>query len=826
MACAAAAITTRPGVALAWALCGLSWLAGCGLQLQMRALWGWEPWAWLAGLSLLLWPVAWWCRGRWWGLTLAVLAALSLGWSATHLRAQLRWVEALPPALEGQDLALVGTVATLPQEGPEGTRFVLQVESARHQGRLVTVPSRVALGWYRGFDDDAMLGGPPEPVRAGQRWQLTARLKQPHGSLNPHGFDLELWLFEQGIRASGSVRSRPGDVARRLQDRAGFWFERSRQDWRDAILARVSPPAVAGVLAALAMGDQAAIERDDWDLFRVTGVAHLMSISGLHITMLAWLAAWVVGRLWRLHPRWPMALPAPAAARWGGLLAALVYALLAGWGVPAQRTVWMIATVVVLRQVGLRWPLLAVMLAAAVVVTVFDPWALLQPGFWLSFVAVSLLVVSEPVHTQTQRAAAWPARALQALKDGLRSQLVATVGLAPLSMIFFQQISVVGLAANLLAIPVVTLVVTPLALLGVLVPPLWDLAAITVQGLMGALKLLGALPGASWSAAVAPAWAMACGLLAALVAVLPLPWRMRLLALPLMLPLLVPPVVRPHHGTFEALVADVGQGTAVLVRTARHLLVYDTGPQYSPQADAGTRVLVPLLRSRGETQVDLLMLSHRDLDHVGGAAAVLRALPVQAMSSSLEEQHPLMTGAAVPHQRCQAGQSWVWDGVQFEVLHPVPADFLGTPRSNALSCVLRVSSAAPGQASLLLTGDIEAAQEAALVQRAGSALRSDVLLVPHHGSRTSSTAGFLDTVAPQAAVVQAAYRSRYGHPAPDVLARYIERGVQVRRTDRCGAWLLNVSAGPVLGDEMRCTRHQRLRYWHYRHEPDHRALPD
>ena len=820
MAFTAAAKTTRPGPALAWALCGLGWLAGCGVQLQMQTLWGWAHWAWLAIPTLLLWPLAWACRGRWWGLPLWVLAALSLAVSATHLRAQLRWLEALPPSLEGQDLALVGTVASLPQEGPEGTRFVFQVESARHLGQTVVVPRRVALGWYRGFDDDAMLGGPPEPVRAGQRWQLTARLKQPHGSLNPHGFDLELWLFEQGIRASGSVRSRPGDVARRLQDRAGFWVERARQDWRDAIQARVNPPAVAGVLAALAMGDQAAIERDDWDLFRVTGVAHLMSISGLHITMLAWLAAWAVGRLWRWHPGLLKALPAPVAARWAGLLAALVYAVLAGWGVPAQRTVWMIATVVVLKQTGLRWPLLAVMLATAVVVTALDPWALLQPGFWLSFVAVSLLVVSEPVHSAALRSTAWSQRALHTVKDGLRSQLVATVGLAPLSMIFFQQVSVVGLAANLVAIPVVTLLVTPLALLGVLVSPLWDLAAVTLQGLMGLLKLLGSVPGATWTAAVAPPWAVASGLVAALMAVLPLPWRLRLLALPLMVPLLVPAVARPAPGYFEVVVADVGQGTAVLVRTAGHLLVYDTGPQYSPQADAGTRVLVPLLRARGEQQVDLLMLSHRDLDHVGGAAALMRSLPVLAVSSSLEAGHPLITGTTVPHQRCLAGQSWAWDGVKFDVLHPVPADFEGAPRSNALSCVLRISSAATGQVSMLLTGDIEAAQEAALVQRAGPGLRSDVLLVPHHGSRTSSTAAFLDTVAPQVAVVQAAYRSRYGHPAPDVVARYDARGIRVSRTDRCGAWQLKGTATAALDDPLTCTRQQRLRYWH------HRALPN
>ena len=246
----------------------------------------------------------------------------------------------------------------------------------------------------------------------------------------------------------------------------------------------------------------------------------------------------------------------------------------------------------------------------------------------------------------------------------------------------------------------------------------------------------------------------------------------------------------------------------MLVRTQHHLLVYDTGPQTSRESDAGTRVLVPRLQARGERRVDLLMLSHRDIDHVGGAASLLQALPVAAVSSSLADAHPLRQGLRVPHQPCQAGQAWAWDGVRFEVLHPLPGDAATASKPNALSCVLRVQGTAAGSGSLLLTGDIEAAQETALVQRAGSALRSDVLLVPHHGSRTSSTAAFLDAVAPQRAVVQAAYRSRFGHPAPDVMARYQARGIEVLRSDRCGAWTWQ-------GAEAACTRQERRRYWHH-----------
>jgi competence protein ComEC len=404
---------------------------------------------------------------------------------------------------------------------------------------------------------------------------------------------------------------------------------------------------------------------------------------------------------------------------------------------------------------------------------------------------------------------AWSAAWSAHLAPLLRTQGTATAGLAPLTLVFFQQVSVVGFLANLVAIPLVTLLVTPLALAGLLLPPLWALAAALVQALTAGLELLAGWPLAVWNAGAAPPWAVAAGLLGGAVLVMPLPWRLRGLGLPLMLHLLAPQVDRPPQGRFEAVVVDVGQGTAVLVRTAGHLLLYDAGPQYTPEADAGQRVLLPLLRARGERAVDLLVLSHRDLDHVGGAASLIKALPVRQMTSSLESFHPLR--ALLPgHQRCDAGQRWDWDGVRFEMLHPLsvehPPPGALPARPNALSCVLRVSDAA-GR-SLLLTGDIEATQEAALVARAGPALPSEVLLVPHHGSRTSSTPAFLEAVAPRVALVQAAYRSRFGHPAPDVVARYEERGIEVLRTDRCGAW--SWRSDQVQG---RCERQDRPRYW-------------
>jgi competence protein ComEC len=801
------------GPAARWALPALGWLAGTAAQLQQPALWGSPAVAALGVGAVLAAAAAWRWRQRWPGALLLMGAAAALGFAVTGGRAAQRLAAALPAALEGPEVAVTGVVASLPRVSLVGTRFVFEVESARLGDAAVRLPGLLSLGWYRGVDDDALLAGPAEELRAGQRWQFTVRLRRPHGTANPHGFDLELWLFEQGIGASGSVRARPGAPARKLAESAGHPVERLRQDVRDAILARVADPAAAGVLAALAIGDQAAIERDDWDLFRITGVAHLMSISGLHVTMFAWLAGALVRRLWRLQPRLLLACPAPLAARWAGLAAATAYSVLAGWGVPAQRTVAMIGIVVLLRSAGVRWPLPGVLLAAAVAVAALDPWALLQPGAWLSFVAVGLLVASEPVQalpTAGAERVGWGPRLAAALRAGVRTQVVATVGLAPLSMLFFQQVSLVGFAANLVAIPLVTLLVAPLSLLGVLVPPLWPLDGALTQGLMAFLRALAAWPQATWTAAVAPPWALACGLAAALLAVLPLPWRLRLLALPLMLPVLAPPVPRPAPGQFELVAADIGQGTAALVRTANHLLVYDAGPRYSPEADAGARVLLPLLRARGEPRIDLLMLSHRDTDHVGGAASLLAELPVAALSSSLEAGQPLLAQGP-PHRRCDAGQAWDWDGVRFEVLHPAAADHGLGMKTNALSCVLRVQGAT---GSALLAGDIEALQQAALVRRSGPALASDVLLVPHHGSRTSSSAPFIEAVQPRLAVVQAGYRSRFGHPAPDIVARYAERGIEVVRSDRCGAWTLAADGAAS------CERSVSRRYWHHAGESD------
>ena len=800
-----------------WPLVLSGAVAGAALQLQQSALW--PVWGY-AALGLLAGAMAWggW-RARWCGALLqggvmacaAALAVLAL----TGLRAGHFAAEALDPVLEGQDIVVTGIVAAMPQPIDAGLRLRLAVESAHRAGAPVHLPPLMDLGWYRGLlqeaPDPAQLQRQPLPLRAGERWQMTVRLKAPHGARNPHGFDYELWLWEQGVQATGYVRAGLRDVPpRRIEATWRHPVEQARQTVRDAIFDTLAPDAtdahrvrLAGVVAALVTGDQRAIDRADWDVFRATGVAHLMSISGLHITLFAWLAAAVVQALWRRSQRLCLALPAPSAALIGGMLLATLYALFSGWGVPAQRTVLMLATVGLLRLGGLRWPWPQVWLLACAVVVVPDPWALLQPGFWLSFVAVAVLFA-----TYTVAGGARNTGVGGRFVSLLREQWVVTLALTPLGLLLFGQVSLVGLVANVLAIPWVTLVVTPLAFAGVVWAPLWQAAAWGVQGLAWLLQWLAAWPWAQVSVPAAPLWAGLAGVAGGVLLALRLPWQVRVLGLPLLLPVLLWQDVRPVPGRFELLAADVGQGNAVLVRTATHTLLYDAGPRYSRVSDAGARVLVPLLRALGE-RVDVLMLSHRDSDHTGGAAAVLAQQPQAWLTGSIAGDLALQ--ALGPVAPCLAGQRWHWDGVDFELLHPQPDTVAGGPqgqRSNALSCVLRVVDANGTVA--LLAGDIEAAQEQALVAR-GAPLRADVLLVPHHGSKTSSSAPFLDAVQPRTALVQAGYRSRFGHPAPEVVERLRVRGIAVVESPRCGAATWSSDQPGRVG----CERRDKMRYWQH-----------
>ena len=814
------------------------WVLGAAWQVTQPGLHGLAAYQMLmlvGGLALLL--ARRWRDGRrpalicalLWGA--ALLAAGGTGW-----RAHFMVAHGLEPALEGRDLRIEGMIASMLQPTAQGQRWRMEVESARADGEEQAVPRWIDLAWY------APRGGPGDerpPARdlapwagglalaPGQRWAMTIRVKRPHGARNPHGFDFELQQWEQGVRAVGYVREVPAPQF--IEATPRFAVQRWRQWLRDRIHAQAdglrermrgldeaSVRRALGVVAALAVGDQQAIVREDWNVFRATGVAHLMSISGLHITMFAWLAALVVARLWRLSAaacRW---LPAQRAALLAGVTLAAFYALFSGWGLPAQRTVCMLAVAAGLQYLGVRWPWHMVWALALAVVVAFDPWALWQAGFWLSFVAVGVLLACGGLAMQGgERAGAGTGARIASRALALwREQWLISLALAPLGLLLFGQFSLAGLLANLLAIPWVTLLVTPLALAAVLWPAAAGWSALCLLPLMELLQWLAGFGWAAWTVPAAPWWAAMAAIAGGLLLVAPVPGAWRWLGAACCLPALFWPVARPPEGHFELLAADIGQGNAVLLRTHGHSLLYDAGPQYGPDSDAGGRVLVPLLQSLG-VRLDMLMLSHRDLDHTGGALAVKAAQPWVAVWGSDSVLGDEALAGLRPVRRCAAGQRWRWDGVEFAVLHPAAQAGQAAPEAgatrqslkpNAGSCVLHVRAA--NGAMALLPGDIEAPQEQGLV-RAGTLAPVQWLLVPHHGSRTSSSPAWVQALRPRWAVVQAGYRNRFGHPVPDVMHRYEDVGTQMVQNDSCGA----ASWSSWQPDQMRCERQQRLRYW-------------
>jgi competence protein ComEC len=818
---------------------------GTAWQLQQASLWPLDVVLAVGGLSLSLGLLAWVLHTRmphvfklsevakW---LLAALVFFGLALSCVNARALWQAQQRLNPLLEGQEILLLGVIASLPQQTDISVRFRFQVISAFevNQTSSVLVPQWIDLVWYDRESAELMKGSRWADLKAGDTWQFSVRLKAPHGTLNPGGFDEALWRWEQGVMATGAViTSKRAAVPQKIKSSWLYPIAQARQYVRSEIERKLlqgdaQSRSLAGVISALVMGDQAAIQAADWDLFRATGVAHLMSISGLHITLFAWVMAAAIRGIWRMSAlcgsRLCLHWPAPHVALLAGTLMATLYALFSGWGLPSQRTVIMLWVVCLLRLMGARWPIFWGLGLALWVAVALGPWAMLQPGFWLSFAAVGGLMLNEPVQSAdrtkleeggTAMVIKMVGQAFQTLRTLLREQWVVTVALTPLVVLFFGQLSWVGLLANLVAIPWVTWLVTPLAILGVFASPLWVVASWALQPLMAVLTWMASLPGSVWLLPPPPLVLAVMVMGGGLLLLQQWPWALRSWGVLFILPIFLWQVPRPAPGQFDLWFADVGQGNAVLIRTTHHALLYDAGPLYSETSDAGQRILVPLLHRLG-VKLDRVMLSHRDADHTGGALAVLRAHPQADLWSSLEEGHPLST--LRPVHACMAGQKWEWDGFQFELLHPLFSDYAKLAGSNALSCVLRVDASQQAsskmsherqQASALLVGDIEAAQELAMLQRL--ALQPvGVLLVPHHGSQTSSTSGFIEALKPHWAVVQAGYLNRYGHPSPQVIQRYESQGVPLTASSECGAAYWQ-STQP---QQLSCEREVRRRYWH------------
>ncbi|MCC7080783.1 MAG: DNA internalization-related competence protein ComEC/Rec2 [Burkholderiales bacterium] len=722
-----------------------------------------------------------------------VAGALGFFWAAWC--AHLRLAEALPVEWESRDLHVIGVVARLPQPFERGVRFELDIEHTLTPD--VQVPRRVLVSWYGAWRrDDAPVALPQ--VRAGERWQFALRLRRPHASANPQGFDYEAWLLERGIRATGYVR--PQLMARRLDDfvaAPGYAVERLREYVRERILRTLEGEAYAGVIAALVMGDQRAIPLAQWTLFTRTGVNHLMSISGLHVTMIAAFACLLVHALWRRVPGLALRLPGRRAAVLAGLAAAVGYAAIAGFAVPAQRTVYMLAVMAAVLWLGQMSSAASVLATALLVVTLLDPWAVMAPGFWLSFGAVALIL---HVATGSLRPPHW-------LAAWARTQWAVTLGLVPLLLAMFQQISLISPLANAFAIPAISLIVVPVALFGSVLPldQLLHVAHAALALSMVGLEWLAAVPASVWQQHAPPAWSVGLALCGIVWTLLPRGFPARWIGLAGLLPLFLVLPPPPPPGTLRMIVLDVGQGLAIVIRTHRHALLYDTGPAYASNVDSGTRIVVPYLRATGVRRLDAMIVSHEDADHAGGAASIFAAVPVGWFASSLPGAHGLHTLAA-ESRACIAGQHWEWDGVRFEILHPPAGHESLRRKANDRSCVLRVQA---GATRVLIAGDIEARSERELLAR-DKRQRAHILIAPHHGSTTSSTPEFVAAVHPDVAVFSAGYRNRFRHPRVEVVERYQAVGSRILRSDRLGALEFEIADAGV---RITAERERRQRYW-------------
>ncbi|HEY3596908.1 MAG TPA: DNA internalization-related competence protein ComEC/Rec2, partial [Paraburkholderia sp.] len=757
----------RGTVALAAALCGCAGIA----------LWGLRGRAWRARAG---WCAVW-------------LAALCAGFGHAAWRAHERLGFALPVEWEGRDLDVRGHIKGVPTRNDNGVRFLFDVESV--DAPIARFHRTLQLSWSA---DE----GQPPALEPGARWRLQVRLKRPHGNANFGVRDAEAALLARNIRATGYV-THPSAAARLAgtAQGVGVMVDRWRAALRDRIEAVLTDAPHRGIVVALAIGAQDGVSAADWQLMRGTGTSHLVAISGLHIGFVAGLAAWLAGGIWRrsgwIGRDWPLALPAQKVAVGGGALFAALHAALAGFNVPAQRALWMLA-VVALAFVSGRTVAPSLVLAWALgLVLLIDPWAVVAAGFWLSFCAVAAILFAmsarvrarEPerhdahlhedhasasrtmrlVATVRARGRAWVER----VRSGAHVQFAVTVALAPLTVYWFAQIPLIGPIANAFAIPWVSVLVTPLVLAGVALPaPLDAFAFRGAHLLLDALTAgLHALSGPAWTLWRLPqpdAWALAAAAVGVVWCLAPRGWPLRWAAPLTWLPLLLPPPSGPPHGAFRLTALDIGQGSSIVVETAHHTLLFDAGP--GPESThAGERVVVPYLQAHGLNALDTLVISHADSDHSGGAPAVFDGIEVRQLLAALPAAHPLWESARAaraPSLRCAAGQHWQWDGVDFTMLWPDAGPLQGKP--NAHCCVLRVTAAArmnskdlngkgapvplqtetapEARLSALLAADIEAPVERTLLARDRAALRAQVLLVPHHGSKTSSTEPFLDSI--------------------------------------------------------------------------------
>jgi competence protein ComEC len=721
-------------------------------------------------------------------------AVVIIGFLWAAVCAEFALYPQLPSAIEGKTIILEGTVLELPRQiSARQLRFLFAAERLHSGNGWTDFPAKVRLDRYAAGLNPA----------AGERWQFAVRLKRPHGFSNPGGFDYERWLFQQRIRATGYIRKDPLSNRRlsvdtlspiaHLRNQLMSAFDQMQQE-ADKKSSSLS------LIRALTIGDRSSLAADQWEVLRATGTSHLMAISGLHISLVAGLVFWLAYRFWLRCGIATEKIPAKKAAAVAGLLIALLYAMLSGFGIPVRRAFVMVS-LLTLALVSDRCASLQQALGLAVLATLLiDPLSVLSAGWWLSFWAVTVIAyMVSGCYGQQSIPQKW-----------MNLHVVLAFSMLPLLLVFFQQASLIAPFANIVAVPWVSFVVVPVALIGTLVFTMnvaageWllEMASVLLDLIWPLLQWMSGLQFSQWHQHEPLAWTLLPAIIGVFILFMPRGLPARWLGVLLLLPLFLVKPATPGQGEALVTLLDVGQGLSTVVQTRQHVLVYDAGPRFSDSFDTGQAVVVPYLRHQGVRRLNMLVVSHGDNDHIGGVNSLLAAYPASRIISSVPDEIP-----AAHASSCRRGQQWNWDGVHFEILNPAENDSL---TGNNASCVLRIESA--GGQSALLTGDIERQAEQQLLQAVVSRLAVDVLVVPHHGSKTSSAPAFVTAVNPALALMPSGYRNRYGFPKADILDRYAGIHAVVAQTGLDGALSVMLAKDT---DVLEIQRHRdsQPRYW-------------
>jgi len=671
----------------------------------------------------------------------------------------------LPAALESQFITIEGRVADIPQTTPSGIHFDFDIDDPNYPH------FKTRLNWRK---------NPPANLQTNQRWKLQVRLKKTHGLRNENTFDQEKWFFQHRIRAQGNVKT--GQL---LEPAYNLRFQIYQ-----LLKEKTANFPRSDILIALILGVTQDIPQQTWQTLRTTGTTHLISVSGLHLSFIALFIFTLLRFIIKIiGGKWLLTINAQTLTAILSFIIVIIYAWLAGFSIPTQRALIMIGVAFIGLIFRRKIATGHILSLALFLVLLYDPTAVLSIGFWLSFIAIAILFWIN--HQQ-------PFLFLSNQFFNLHTHWAIFVVLTPPLLLFFGQLPLLSIPANLIAISVVTFLVMPLLFLGVILLPIeishYFLLA-SAHILDFTMRYLDMLANLKISLIYLPNASIGALLLAMIgVFLLLLPRGMigKSLGICFFLPAFFPHVDKPKYGEIGFHLLDVGQGLSVVIRTKNHVLIYDTAPAYEQKVVAES-TLIPFLRGKGIQEISRLVISHHHFDHAGGVEALQQAFEIGDILSSEPKK---VWGASY----CKSGQKWQWDGVQFEMLSGEKNYY----KNN--SCVLKITT---GKSSILLTGDIEKEQEYRLLKQN---LKSDILVAPHHGSKTSSTQGFVERVKPRYVLFSVGYKNQFKHPRPQIIARYQMVGAQILETQHSGT--ISFQLTPENISEPQRYREIHRHYWH------------